>query len=121
MRLSHTLLLVSMLSFGGFMVSKLVHAMVTPSGEIREVSGQGTRPVIEARPAIDRPSEDRAMTEDSERTTVEPIQSCPLPQDSRGRNASAQSSGERGTKKKAMKGISPTCCCDVRRKKLHLI
>ena len=34
MRLSHTLLLVSMLSFGGFMVSKLVHAMVTPTIDI---------------------------------------------------------------------------------------
>ena len=111
MRLSHTLLLVSMLSFGGFMVSKLVHAMVTPTGELREVPERVIRPIV-------RP-QNVATPVDPKPMRQQPLLSCPLLKDEGGDERSAKSPAGRDVKAKEAK--SPKCRCDLRRKQLHLI
>ena len=116
MRLSHTFLLVSMLSFGGFMVSKLVHAMVIPSSEVRVIPQKTDGPVI-APTSVSAPAS-------AEEQTTGPLQSCPLPREqSDDRNVADRSSkkGSVGNEKKSQESKPSTCCCDLKRKRLRLI
>ena len=111
MRLSHTLLLVSMLSFGGFMVSMLVHGLVSSPSDIREVPERVQSPRLPTQ-SVDAPTEAEGN---------EPLPSCPLVDESEERNASFSSPKDRRPREATEEKPQPTCCCEVRRKRLHLI
>ena len=116
MRLSHTLLLVSMLSFGGFMISKLVYAMVIPSSDVRVIPQKTDGPLLTPTP-VSAPAP-------SEEQTTGPLQSCPLLREQPDeRNVADQSSkkGSVGNEAKSQESKPSTCCCDLKRKRLRLI
>ncbi len=111
MRLSHTLLLVSMLSFGGFMFSMLVHGLLSSPSDIREVPERVQSPRLPTQ-SVDAPTKNGGH---------EPLPSCPLVEESQDRNASFSSPKDHRSREATEEKPQPTCCCEVRRKRLHLI
>ena len=116
MKHSHTLLLVCMLSFGGFMVSKLVHGMVRPGSEVREVQERMSRPVSDPIPAR-APSTSKEPGD----PVNEPPPRCVLSEQAFERNVTGEGATNELSPFNATKAESSLCCCDVRRPRLHII